>query len=82
MSSADVAERLFALASSREHAAYRITPDDSVPEIRSLIRRLAREQSVPIRTAVMGEVLAVVRKDASIWTDPVETMREKLTPTS
>lgn len=82
MSSSHVAHRLFELASSHEQAVYRIAPDDSVPEIRSLVRRLARQHSIRVRTAVVGDVLAVVRADAQVWNDPVETMREKLTPTS
>jgi hypothetical protein len=55
-------------------------PDDSVAsEVRQLVRRLAREDGIRIRTARMGDSVVVVRLDAQIWKQDATTMRRKLT---
>ncbi len=80
MSTSGLAQHLFDRAAADEQAAYRILPRDDIPAVRAAIRQLARERHIHIRTAVVDDVLAVVRKDAKIWNEPVSTMRTKLTP--
>jgi hypothetical protein len=63
-----------------EQVAHRIRTDDDVARVRSAIRAIARKEGIRIRTAVMGDVLVVVRADAAIWSDTTQMMRHKLTP--
>jgi len=76
----NLARQLFELASANEQVAHRIRASDNVAETRSAIRVLAREKGIRIRTAVMGDVLVVVRADAAVWSESTQTMRAKLTP--
>jgi hypothetical protein len=78
----DLARVLLDRAVSAEQVAYRIQTGDDVPQLRRAIRKLAHAQAVPIRTAVIADVLAVVLNDAAIWTEPTATMKAKLTPAS
>ena len=80
MNASDLARQLFELALANEQAAYRIRTYDDVAEARSVIRAMARKNGIRIRTAVMGDVLVVVRAEAAIWTESTQTMKDKLTP--
>ena len=75
-----LAHDLFRRAELEEQTAHRLDSGDDVEAVRQQVRRLARERGIGIRTAVMGDVLVVVRADAAIWAEPAATMREKLTP--
>lgn len=50
-----------------------------VDEIRACIRQYARDRHIRIRTGMIDDVLAVARLDAALWTQPLPTMRERLT---
>ncbi|MFI8634073.1 hypothetical protein ACIGEP_15925 [Microbacterium sp. NPDC077663] len=75
-----LARTLLDIAIRDEQVAHRITADVDVPAVRGEIRRLARQEGVRIRTALMNDVLVVVRANAKVWTDTQEMMRHKLTP--
>lgn len=74
------AAELLDAATADQQVVRRLEADAPVPELRAAVRRLARARGVRIRTAMLGDALAVVRADADVWHEPVATMRAKLTP--
>ena len=76
----DLAARLFAEAQTTGQVAHRVQPGEDVREVRALVRRMARDQGVRIRTGMIDDALVVVRADAALWDESSRTMREKLTP--
>ena len=75
----ELARALVARARDRGQAVVRC--DDTIPtdEVRARIRSLARDDRMPVRTAMIDDVLVVARLDAQLWSDDTPTMRAKLT---
>jgi hypothetical protein len=67
-------------ARDEEQAARRLPPGVDADDVRRLVRELARDAGVRIRTSLLDDVVVAVRADAAIWTDDRATMRAKLTP--
>lgn len=80
MSPEELAAVLLDEAVEQEQATRRIRSNDDAAAVRAIVRRLARQRGVRIRTARIDETVAVVRTDAAIWTDDAATMRAKLAP--
>jgi len=78
MDSHATAEKLLDRAVQDEQAVMRCDPSTPIEAIRAEVRRLARERGIPIRTGMVGDVLAVVTTDARLWSEPASTMRAKL----
>jgi hypothetical protein len=74
----EVAEGLWRRARDQQQAVVRVDDDEVAAQIRATVRRLAAAEGVRIRTARMGQGVAVVRLDADIWRQDAETMRRKL----
>ncbi|MEN0084650.1 MAG: hypothetical protein AAGC66_07770 [Leifsonia sp.] len=73
-----IAAELLDRAVHDQQAVMRCDLSTPIEAIRAEVRRLARDRSIAIRTGMIGEVLAVVKADASLWSQPVSTMRAKL----
>lgn len=73
-----VVNELLDRAAVAGQAVVRLEGDAPVPELRSAIRSAARERGMSIRTAMLDDVLAVVRADAPLWTESTATMRDEL----
>ena len=80
MDTAELASQLYRSAVDDEQSAYRIHAGDDVDELRRLVRQLARTDRIRVRTAVMDDVLVIVRTDATVWKENARAMRDKLTP--
>lgn len=80
MDTAALAAQLLADCVADEQAVRRVPSDPEAAAVRREVRRLARSGDVRIRTARVGDTVAVVRTDARIWQDDTATMRRKLTP--
>ncbi|WP_375386824.1 hypothetical protein [uncultured Amnibacterium sp.] len=75
-----LAQRMWATARSEEQCV-RVVPDDALAsEVRAGVRRLARADRVPVRTARLDATVVVVRLDAAVWRESTATMRRKLAP--
>lgn len=74
----DLAHALFARAQAHGQAVVRCDASVSVDRVRARVRALARDAAVPVRTGMIGDVLAVARADAALWSDDTATMRTKL----
>lgn len=68
-------------AAEAEEQCVRTVPDDAdAVALRDRLRVLARDRRLRIRTARMGDTVAVVRADAAVWHEDAATMRRKLAP--
>ena len=74
----ELAGALWERARADEQAVRVVEDEDVAAEVRARVRRLASEEGVRIRTARMGDKVAVVRLDAAIWRQDAATMRAKL----
>lgn len=72
------ARELWEAARDGDQAVLRVPDDARAADVRARVRRLAAEGGVRIRTARMGDGVAVVRLDASVWHEDAATMRRKL----
>ena len=54
-------------------SARRVTSAAVVEPLRAALRSLARERQLHVRTAVMDDVVVIVRTDADIWNDDSAT---------
>lgn len=75
----DLARGLPSRGETDEQVTYRIAAGDDIDGVRCLVRKLARAWALPTRTAVLGDVMVVVRADATIWSEPTAIRRQKLT---
>lgn len=75
-----VARLLLDEAVADEQVVRRIPDDRDADAVRAAVRTLARERGVRIRSARLGDAVAVVRLDAAVWHEDQATMRRKLTP--
>lgn len=74
----DLARALVDRARDRGQAVVRCDATIPVDEVRARVRSLARDAGMPVRTAMIDDVLAVARVDAELWSDDTPTMRAKL----
>lgn len=77
---ARLATEMWSIAKTEEQCA-QVVPDDALAdEVRALVRRLASNDGIRVRTARMNDALVIVRYDAKVWTQGASTMRRKLAP--
>ncbi|UIJ35603.1 hypothetical protein [Allobranchiibius sp. GilTou73] len=75
---ADLAEQLLQRALAKGQSAMRCDDSTDVDALRKVVRKLALDRGVRIRTGMLDRVLVVIRVDAALWDQSAAVMREKL----